>query len=186
MSSLDKMKRHLDKGFKSRATKPTACIETYQDAVFYIEDVVKDRCRARFPKEVTDFDKVFEVINPNKKEIALFAVDGCFIKHKPEHCDFICFDDATFCFGEMKFESETKSYLQIDENRNKAVNQLKSTILIFKEALQDNFLDYDVEAYVCTPPHYPNKGTALDAFVLEFIEDLGGISLFEKNEKTFL
>ena len=186
MSSLDPMKRHLDRGFKSRAIKPTAFIETYKDAIFYIEYVEKDRCRARLQEEVADFDKVFEVNNPNKKDIALFAVDGCFIKHKPEHCDFICFDEATFCFGEMKFESETRSYLQIDENRNKAVKQLKSTIQIFIDALKNDFLDYGIEAYVCTPPHYPNKGTALDAFVLELIEDLGGINLYEKNEKTFL
>lgn len=186
MSDVVKMKRHLDLSFKSRSIKPTGCIETYNDAVFYIADVEKDRCRAFMPTEVTDFDKVFEVKNPNKKDIALFAVDGCFIKHKPEHCDFICFDDTTFSFGEMKFESETKNYLQMETNRHKAVKQLKSTIEIFKEALKNNYLGLDIEAYVCTPPHYPNKGTALDDFVLEFIEDYGGINLFEKNEKTFI
>ena len=185
MNTLDKMKQHLDKGFKSRAIKPTVCIDTYNSSIFYIKDVEKDRCCALMTTEITDLNKVFEVNNPTEKNIALFAVDGCFIKNKPEHCDFICFDDKTFCFGEMKFESETRSYLQVEANRTKAVNQLRSTIILFNEALKRNYLGFSVEAYVCTPSHYPDKDTALDASIIEFIEDFNGINLFEKNDKTF-
>ena len=125
------------------------------------------------------------VQNVLKKPIALLAIDGCFMKGKSSRCDCAFFDEDCFCFAELKFDSTTKSELQIAENRTKAVDQLRTTIQLFINALDNNFIGYRCEAYVCTPEHYPNKGTALDAFILEFLEDYG-VDLYEKNEKIFL
>ena len=98
------------------------------------------------------------------------------------YCVF--FDDTTFCFAEMKFESESISDLTIQNNRTKAVRQLRSTFGIFQKAFDDNFLGLTLEAYVCTPEHYPKKGSAIESHRVDFLEDLG-VRLFETNEKTF-
>lgn len=42
--------------------------------------------------------------------------------------------------------------------------------------------DCEIEAYICTPPTYPNKNTAISDMAVEFLDNYG-VKLFEKNEK---
>lgn len=183
MSDVVKMKWHLNNAFKDRA--PKRCISFHEEA-FYIKDEAKG-CEVLLPETVSDKDNLFHVLNPNAKQIALFKVDKCFFGDNPEfkRCDCILFDDAEFCFLEMKFNSTTIGNLRIESNRKEAVNQLRSTIKFFHAGLDNDYRGRSLEAFVCTPEHYPNKDTSLSEFVIEFLEDYG-VNLFEKNEKSFI
>ena len=183
MSDVIKMKWHLNDAFKDRS--PKKCI-TFHDGDFYIKDDEKSGCEALLLETVSDTDSLFHIINPNLKQIALFKVDKCFFGSKPDHkrCDCIVFDDVFFCFLELKYDSVSDLAITVLANRLDAVNQLRATAKFFKAGLNDNYLGRNLEAYVCTPNFYPDKGTWLDEYVLEFIEDYG-INIFETNDKTF-
>ena len=182
MSSVNDVQNHIKSAFeKDRHISP--CLTSTIAEVFYVDDSTK---QCVLFERVDNEKNLLKILNPNRKEITLFAIDGCFIGKSmpPEHCDCIFFDDATFCFAELKFESITIKELTIETNRVKAVNQLRSTFKIFDTAFNRDFLGLKLEAYVCTPDHYPSKGSTLDRFVIEFLEDFGML-LFERNEKTF-
>lgn len=181
----------LDDAFRDRARKPSECISFENDEVFYIEDNEKiGRCViVKGNEDIIDTTRLFKVFNHRNEKIALWAVDGCFFQkgRGPEHCDCIFFNNIDFCFAEFKFNSTTTNLQTIKDNREKAINQLRSIILMIDERfaiLNYNYLGYNIEAYLCTPETYPSKNTAISDFAVEFIENYG-VSLFEINIKSF-
>ncbi len=184
MSSVNNMLRQIKTIFKGRNVKP--CLQPTELDFFYINDSeIRGKCILL--ETVEDETNLFKVINPSQKTIVLFAVDGCFIgKGKPpKHCDCIFFDDRAFCFAEMKFNSTTTSDLRMQDNRTEAISQLQSTINIFRTAFDNNFLGFELEAYVCTPDYYPKEDSSIKSQRIDFLENFG-VKLFEKNERTFL
>jgi len=186
----DQIILQLDKAFRDRATKPSACISFEDDAIFYIDDneqighcvIVKEN------EEIIDTSRLFKIINPKNEKIALWAVDGCFFQkgRGTEHCDCIFFNNKDFCFAEFKFNSTTTNLQTIKENREKAISQLRTMILMIDESfgkLNFDYLGYKIEAYLCSPETYPSKNTAISDFAVEFIE-VYGISLYEENIKN--
>ncbi len=184
MSSVNDIQNHIKANFKGRHINP--CLTSTVSEIFFVDDSI-EKGKCILLETVESERNLLKFINSNKKNIILLAVDGCFIGRgdkSPEHCDCIFFDDSTFCFAELKFESTTAKELSIKNNRLKAVNQLRSTFKVFDTAFAGNFLGLRLESYVCTPEHYPSKDSALNAFVIEFLEDFGML-LIESNEKTF-
>ena len=153
MITENAMFKHNKTVFHGRNVLP--CLLPTELDVFYIDDS-KEQRKCILLEHVENERNLFKITNPTHKTIVLFAIDGCFIGRSkpPEHCDCIFFNDTTFCFAEMKFESESTSDLTIQNNRTKAVRQLRSTFGIFQKAFDDNFLGLTLEAYVCTPEHY--------------------------------
>lgn len=183
MSHVKDMQNHIKSAFKGRHVN--TCLSITLSEIFHLHDS-KEQGKCILLESAESEENLFKIINTAKKEITLFAIDGCFFKRSnpQERCDSIFFDDSTFCFAELKFDSISENELRIENNRTKAVNQIRSTFKYFNIAFNENFLGFQLEAYVCTPEHYPRKDTALSAFTLEFLEDFG-INLFETNEKTF-
>ena len=182
MNVKNAMEQHLKTVLKDRNIKP--CLSLKDSSIFYIDDSTEQK-KCIILDEVENASEFLKIINPNKKTLFLLAVDGCFFGDgkPPKRCDCIFFDDIIFCFAELKFKSFTEHLDNIENNRKDAITQLLLTIDFFDKRLNNNYLNFNKEAYVCTPVHYPNKNTALDAFAIQF-SDLG-ITLIESNEKTF-
>lgn len=183
MSSDNKMQRHLTTLLKDRNFVP--CLSSNNSEVFFIDDSKAHKKCIIFDSVVNEGEFV-KIINPNKKIIFLLALDGCFFGEgkSPKRCDCIFFDDATFCFAELKLEALSNYEDTITKNREEAVRQLRTTIEFFNSRLKNDYLDFLKEAYVCTPPHYPQKNTALSETAIIFSDEFG-VTFFEANEKTF-
>jgi hypothetical protein len=137
----------------------------------------------------------FKLDNPNSVEILLWAIDGCFVgkgkklsKTYPKKCDCVLGYKNFIGFIEFKLNADPLALpATIRKNREKAIEQIEHTIYFLKETLNltDTFFEidgYTIEAYLCTPPMYPNKNTSITDLALEFLET-HGVPLFEKSEK---
>jgi hypothetical protein len=188
--------KKLDYLLKSRATKPSDCITTSQNENLFIEDVKEQKCVFVDEKGVEKeylAQKTFTIHNPNRKSISLWAIDGCFVKSGKtlsqkyaNPCDCAFGSDNLLCLVEFKLEATSLVPAQVEKNRNKAKLQLESTVLFIRDTLgqTDKLMieNYEVEAYICTPPTYPQKNTAISDMAIEFLETYG-VALFEKSEK---
>ena len=185
------LEEYLDFVFKGREVKPFACTTKFQET-FYIEDIEKTGCVGKKKSETPHAEKYFLAENDHKKDIALFSIEPKFLQQEGGQCDFILYDDIYFCFGEMKTNSPTKNYLQIQHKRNEAVEQLRNTIRFFNKHLKKDYKKRKVEAYICTPSNYqevynkfPKFGTEIVAIQTDFKKEFDGIRLFESSKKTF-
>jgi hypothetical protein len=155
---------------------------------FIIIDIKKDTNTCTFNININeisiiieefDYTKIFEIRNATK--IGFIPVDGKqgFLGGQ-SHCDFIVFDVNDFCFVELKLNATSER--KIKKNREKAIEQLVSTINFFNKKLDKNYLDLNLEAYVCTPEFYPRDDATWKSLAIEFLENYG-IELFESNHK---
>jgi hypothetical protein len=181
----------LNTAFADNQIEPSKCIVFENVSEFFIEDneylgyciILKNS------ENLLDENKLFRIENPRNTSIALWAVDGKFFPkgEGPQRCDCIFFDNTDFCFAEFKFNATSVNLRTIRNNREKAINQLRSTILMidvkFKE-MNFDYVEYNLEAFLCTPVTYPSKNTAISDFAVEFIENFG-VKLYEQNSKTF-
>ena len=180
------MQQHIISAFPSGMNvKP--CMTPFSSKVVYIDDS-KILGKCIWIEKIEDETKYLKITNPTKKIIVLFAIDGCFYgrSQPPKHCDCIIFDDNTFCFAELKLDYKSRNPHEntIKKTRNKAINQLLSTFKIFRDAFSNNFLGFSLEAYICTPTHYPAISTKFQNFSLKTSRNLG-LTLIESNKKTF-
>ncbi|TRU82389.1 MAG: hypothetical protein EWV76_19960 [Microcystis novacekii Mn_MB_F_20050700_S1] len=127
-----------------------------------------------------DITKIFKVSNVSK--IGFIPIDGKkgFLGFGTSHCDCVFFDKSDCCFVEFKFNAN--SLKKVTKNRCQAINQLSNTIDYFDARLDKNYLDLNLEAYVCTPEFYPRDDVAWKSLAIEFLENYG-IELFESNHK---
>lgn len=174
------------------------CIVSDNRAELFIEDSDTAGKSIFVTDEFTEeykLNRCFKLDNPNSKEILLWAIDGCFVgKGKklsetyPKKCDCIFGYKNFIAFLEFKLDADPLAHSKtIKENREKAIEQIEHTIYFLKNALNitDTFFEidgYTIEAYICTPPTYPNKNTALTDLALEFLEK-HHIDIFEKSDK---
>ncbi len=146
--------KQLDIAFKDRATKPSACISFESDIEFFIDDnELKGHCIVIKNSEGIDQSRLFKIVNSQNENIAIWSVDGCFFQKGkgPEHCDCIFFNDKDFCFAEFKFNSTSTNLETIKENREKAINQLRSMIVMIDERFKKlgyDYLGFNLEAYL--------------------------------------
>ena len=167
--------------------KKNSCFEILKDEEFEIYDCpeaddscTKGRCYIRINGQ-------FKVINTNEKEINFLAVDKCifFDDDKFKKCDCIVFDDAVFCFIEIKeFNTTRKVGKRRREKREASLNQVKSTIEKFKEKFE---IDRRLEAYICVKKAtegIPATQASSSDRKLEFEEELR-TKLFDGCQKKF-
>lgn len=127
-----------------------------------------------------DITKIFKVSNVSK--IGFIPIDGRkgLLGFGTSHCDCVFFDKSDFCFVEFKLNAN--SLKKVTKNRCQAINQLSNTISYFDARLDKNYLDLNLEAYVCTPEFYPRDDATWKSLAIEFLENYG-IELFESNHK---
>jgi hypothetical protein len=171
-------------------------ISANSNRVVYLEDNETSGKTVFINNGVTEehlANKCFKIDNLSSKEILLWAIDGGFIgagrplsEIYPKKCDCAFGFDNFIGFVEFKVNATSSNERTILRNREKACEQIGQTIYFIRDALGlVDFLKiegYTFEAYICTPPTYPNKSTALDSLAIEFLET-HKIGLFEVSEK---
>jgi hypothetical protein len=184
----------LNQAFRDRSVSPEHCISENSSAYFLVEDDLAANICLFANLETISVEaiqqKYFSVKNPNQKNVQLWAIDGCFFPKSAarSRCDCALFTETEFCFVEFKLNATSSHPISIEDNRLKAVGQLKSTIeFVFGALKQANLWPLRVTfvAFVCTPPHFPSKDTSFSDERIEFLEELG-VRLSESSEKTFL
>ena len=128
-----------------------------------------------------DHNKVFAIYNST--EICFIPIDGKGLL-KTGYCDFVFFNDQDFCFVEMKLNATSIDERTIEDNRKKAVKQLKHTIAYFDKQLSNNYFGLILKAYVATPDIYPQEDTSFQSIKVNFLEETG-IDLYESREKRY-
>ncbi len=185
----------LGRKFPSRV--PSNCFSTNNDADILLEDkeivgktiFVREAVSVEYKEQ-----NCFQVINPSQKEIGLWAIDGCFVGNGKalsatylKKCDAAFGHEKCICFIEFKLNANPLANIKtIRENREKAYEQIESMICFLRDELGQTdtlaFEGYTIEAYICTPPTYPHKNTAITDLAINFLETYQ-IELFEQNTK---
>ncbi|PWK28649.1 hypothetical protein LV89_00854 [Arcicella aurantiaca] len=180
------MKQLIENTFPCQTGK---CIEIRNESKFWIDEHPEKVEFGQIPKKSfvllqTNDDLLFTVLNPTQKEITFLAIDeGVFqgtIEYSDGRCDFALFDDRRFCFVENK----NVNLKHRRQERLSAFDQLKETILKFKEKL--DFGNYQVEAQVSFKASqiYPRQRSSNQNKVVEFEDELN-VALFENNNIEF-
>lgn len=155
------------------------CLETHAD--FYL-GVFDPPGNARCIIVKNPSEKVhYKIRNPSAKEIHFLAIDHCMATSSdPQRCDFAVFDEATFCFVEVK---ETNRPQQRAKHRQRAKAQLLETIGWFQSKI--DFTGKTIEAHLCVGNLSSRpKVTSRDVTAVLRFATLG-VDLFEGNEQTF-
>jgi len=132
--------------------------------------------------EIVDTDGTLVIQNSNGKELNFLAIDGCLILDvNKRKSDCAVFDDKDFYFVELK-KSKTKKR---SSHRINAIEQLKQTIQIFKEA-NILFFKYNLYAVICFnfQKNHPISRTGNQANKKEFWDKFKTV-LMEGNEISF-
>lgn len=200
MSKFDQIQQHLS----THIDQLSEILEIESRKLFLIIDYEKEKqsfiiiaytdqtCTIKIKEieqEIQNFDtaKIFTVNNPNQKEVGFIPIDGKngLIGLGNSCCDFVIFNENDFCFVELKLN--TTSERKINTNLNQAVEQLEKTIEYFDNKLHNNYLQLNLEAYICFSQFYqtyprfsPSSQSARRSF-----QDKNEILLFLENQKTF-
>jgi hypothetical protein len=173
------MKQSIESAFPHVVTG--RCLETESALGFELFDnpVPPQRC---FIRRNHEQESHFLVRNPSQKPIHFLAIDKCMLNDDAEtHCDCALFDEQTFCFIEMKDAGKRTR----KEHRRKAYQQLKATILLFRnrEVLLDTTT---IEAIIsfASKDSYPVRTSSSNDAALMFEMECNA-KLMEGNEKIF-
>lgn len=157
------------------------CLSISQKDIDFIQDNEENQ-RCYFTGDTIEG---FKIVNPNKKEINLFSVDGCFFSSdESKRCDGIIFDDKELCFFELKLNIVSKKGNKKRERFNSAIEQLETTIA-FLINNKVGFCNLTPQAYICMfDNYYPSDNASIKRKKIAFLEK-NNIPLFDKNIKQF-
>jgi hypothetical protein len=173
-------------------------ISTNAEIAIYLEDNEASGKTVFIADSVSEeylANKCFKIDNVASKEILLWAIDGGFVRTGrplsviyPRKCDCAFGFENFIGFVEFKVNADPLAHWKtVLANRESACEQIGQTIYFIRDALGlTDFLKiegYTFEAYICTPPTYPSKATAIDSLAIEFLET-HRIGLFETSEKV--
>ena len=184
----------LDAALNVRKVMLSACLSQSSELVVLLEDR-KEVGKTIIVEGKVDEEYVnqncFKIANKDEKEVVLFALDGCFVPDGkrlspkyPKKCDCIFGYEGRVCFLEFKMNAESLHPTSIADNRSKACDQIEQTYSFVNDTLKlkgtSVSSNWNLVGYVCTPPLYPNKTTAMDDLMIGFLEK-NGFEIFEVN-----
>jgi Holliday junction resolvase-like predicted endonuclease len=180
MSKFDEIQEILTASFSKLSdylqieTRPTFTVIDYKNDGSMIVQDTTDRS--------IDDSKCLTV--SNVRQVGFIPIDGRqgLIGFGTSQCDFVFFDNSNFCFVEFKLNATSLEKNTVAKNRGKAINQLEETIKLFDEKTNRNYANLILEAYVCTPPEYPQNDANWKGLAVTFLEK-NGIEVFEQNYK---
>lgn len=121
------------------------CFEIVSDSQFYVYDcpqTKQSRITLKKPNE-----QHFKALNINSKHIRFLSVDNCmFFGGDGKRCDFILYDEMTFCFIELK-EVKKDDHQKRKKSKRIAEQQLLPVIELFQSKI--DLSDKVLEAYLC-------------------------------------
>lgn len=87
-------------------------------------------------------------------------------------CDLLVLNDK-WRFMEFKLNATSRSFLQIQENRDKAILQLARTVTFFKEQPNNTLTAQNTKCIVVVPDFYPEISRIDIAQAVDFLTDFG-------------
>ena len=128
----------------------------------------------------------FDVINPSGVCVALVQIDGKLLPPKKGgQCDCAFVYDESFNLVEFKTNATSFNKKTVRKTYNKAIGQLKNTLVRFKAAgLNILSLATDAEAHVCFSNVYPRKKASEMNRSMRFAAETCGVGLFFENSKS--
>lgn len=157
------------------------CFHIESSGTFKIFDR-EDKCCFICKEEEPDSLSFVTIKNESCKDLHFLAIDKCVLPgSEQKKCDCAIFDDATFCFIEIKVIS---SHKKKSIRKTEAYEQLKLTIQHFKKKV--SFHGFTVDAYICLGRSItiPKCSSTKMARTKELF-DLCGANLFEGNVVQF-
>jgi hypothetical protein len=176
------------------------------DASFWINDVKQADNTNKIEVENTAQDNWIEFNQANEQICTIYPVDGekygAFSKSPPKvseptrfilktgkpagGCDLLVLNDK-WRFMEFKLNATSRSVLQIQENRDKAILQLARTVTFFKEQPNNTLTAQNTKCIVVVPDFYPEISKIDIAQAVDFLNDFGApLSEISPNEMVVL
>ena len=133
---------------------------------------------SHFGTPTDDAGEGLMVINENRRQIVLLSIDNQLLKSvEGGVADCALFDDSQFRFVEFKMNAEGKSDKAIEGTFEKATQQLKNTILLFKNRLQALDVDFEdavtLRCHVVLSQAFPATQSTMQDIQLEFANETG-------------
>jgi len=176
--------------FRGYATKIKDCLVVSREKELVVIDDEDAHC-SRFSTLDTDRERGCLIHNPGEDEIVLLPIDNKLItNHAGGVADCAVFNSLLFCFIEFKSNAKGNTEVAIDDTYRKAINQLKETLHIFKERIEDAqnhfkiHTETDIRCHVIVSALFPRSRAVEQTYQLAFAQDTG-IALSFENEITF-
>lgn len=170
--------------FRGYQQKITKCITSTTEKVFYLKD--DEQANTVVITSVSNSDKVCKVNNPSGREAVVLAIDHKLIDNREGGiADGAVFNQSDFHFVEFKTNAICQSDAGVEETYEKAIQQLISTLELFKEVLAKVKIDFleklHVECHVIVSSVFPRNNASEMTKAWIFAQKTG-ISLSFENE----
>ena len=179
--SIDSIR--LDEAFATNTYRPfNECWTVRMDSELVVIDDDEEKC-SRFSNNLDDLQKALLVINKNNRQIVLLSIDNkLIVNHEGGIADCALFDDKQFHFVEFKTNAYGNSSEQVRETFDKATSQLKETIRVFRNRLQDvNVVFEDTITLSCNvvvSQRFPKSRAIKQEYQISFADENNNIPLF--------
>ena len=143
---------------------------------------------AHFGQEEDKADKYFSIVNQSGHSYSLLLIDKGLIKTPlTKKCDCAVVNSKDLLLIEFKANALTDNPLRIDNNYQKAIEQILATMNIFAayyRTINVSLKDLrNVEAYICFRHGYPKNTASQMNYQVSFAQRSGGIPLSFKQER---
>ena len=170
---VNEEKQYIDKLFET----------SNRGKLYVYDDANKGHCVITNDTRNIGSNKLLEVINSEHKNIFLLHIDGILFS-KDSKCDCALITISDLQFVEFKTEALQNSNQAIEDNYNKACNQLSTTFKEFKERCSKVNVDISdlikVKAYAVFNKTVPANSATQKKLRVKFLED-NGIPLIFSN-----
>lgn len=173
----------LDEAFATDTYKPfNECWTVRMNSELMVIDD-DDEKYSRFTDDPDDVQRALMVINANKRQIILLSIDHKLIKeHVGGICDCALFDDKQFRFVEFKTNAYGNSEQSVRDTFDKATEQLKETIRVFKDRLQKVDIVFEdavtLSCHVVVSQRFPKRRAIIQDYQMSFADENDNIGLF--------
>ncbi len=173
----------LDEAFATDTYKPfNECWTVRMNSELMVIDD-DDEKYSRFTDDPDDVQRALMVINANNRQIILLSIDHKLIKeHVGGICDCALFDDKQFRFVEFKTNAYGNSEQSVRDTFDKATEQLKETIRVFKDRLQKVDIVFEdavtLSCHVVVSQRFPKRRAIIQDYQMSFADENDNIGLF--------
>ncbi|MFC2710275.1 hypothetical protein [Hoylesella oralis] len=174
--AIDRLK--LDKAFVQNTFRPfNACWTVRMDSELLVvdDDIEKYSC---FSDNPDDKLRALIVINKQNKEIVLLSIDNKLITNcKGGIADCALFDEKQFNFIEFKTNAFGHSENAVRDNFDKAKKQLKNTIKVFVDRLNNVGIQFigviTLSCHIVVSHSFPKSKAVKQEYQLAFADETG-------------
>ena len=179
----------LDEAFGIETYKPfNDCWTVKMDRELMVVDDDIEKV-SRFSDDEAELQRALLVINENYRQIVLLSIDNKLIKeHEGGIADSALFDEDQFRFIEFKTNAYGNSEQAVRDTFDKATDQLKETIHVFKDRLQKVNIQFEnaitLSCHIVISHRFPKSRAVKQEYQIRFADDNDNIPL-SFAEKTY-